>query len=255
MSVQKNFSGAAEGSLTIRFSKPSDVPQVLKFYEDHRHPNVDHRGDDIFTDRTESGRALLVFTPDGAIGMSSMSHPMKGTGAVEIGSTLSPMEYRLYTFVIASQIIQEFLERTPEDRFFACIHKGNPVTDILHKKVGWEYLTTTQDFADSVGEGPNIDKLNWLHVPSNTLGHQARIVLDQIGKGYLEHKKTGERINLNLSGFSLATTFKRHVEELAGGRFGEMLEKSQPIPLKAARKALDDYQAGAQYFPQLSPKL
>lgn len=254
MSVQNQFGDAATGALTIRFSKQSDVPQVLKFYEDHRHPNVDDRGNDIFTDRTESGRALLVFTPDGEIGMSSMSHPMKGTGAVEIGSTLSPMEYRLYTFVIASQIIHEFLERTPEDCFFACIHKGNPVTDILNKKVGWEYLTPTQAFADSVGEGSNIAKLNWLHVPTNTLGHQARIVLEQIDKGYLEHKKTGARINLDLRGFSLAQEFRRHVEELAQGRFGEMLENSLPLPLKAARKALQDYQAGGEYFPQLTPK-
>lgn len=255
MSVQTDFSKAGQGSLTIRFSTPADVPAVLKFYNDNRHPNVDDRGDAVFVDRTESGRSLLVFKPDGELGMSSMSHPIGDTGIVEIGSTVSPIKFGLYSFVIASQIVHEFLERAPDDCFFACVHKGSPVVDILHKKVGWDMLNPTQDFADAVGEGPTKDKYNWLHAPTNTLGHQARVVLEQINKGYAENKATGEKVKFDLSGFSLATTFKAHVEELAEGRFGEMLETAQPIPLKDARQALAQYQSGKQFFPEFQPKL
>ena len=254
MSIQNDFSKASQGSLTIRFSTPDDVPAVLKFYDDNRHPNVDDRGNDVFADRTETGRALLVFKPDGALGMSSMSHPIGDTGIVEIGSTMSPIKFGLYPFVIASQIVHEFLERTPEDRFFACVHKGNPVVDILHKKVGWDMLNPTQAFADAVGEGPTKDKYNWLHAPSGTLGHQARLVLAQIDKGYAENKVTGEQVKLDLSGFSLATVFRDQVEELASGRFGEMLESARAIPLRDARRALEKYQGGTQFFPQFQPK-
>lgn len=251
-------------SIRLRFSTAADIPAILAFYRDNRHPHVDDRGDDVFTHRAESGRTMIVFKPDGAIGMSSMSHPfdnpqdLNGKGAwTEIGSTLGNMDgLGLYPFIIATQVVEEFIQRTPGDKFFACIYKSNPaVTGMLNKKVGWPVIQPSLDFARAVGEQPEtMDTINWLHAESDTLPHQARIVTAMLDKGFVEKKATQERLILDTSRLSLATTFRPHLDELAHGRFGEMLEKSNPLPLQQARKVFDKYLAGATYFPEMSAK-
>jgi hypothetical protein len=244
MSVQNQFQSAATGSLTIRFSTPADVPAVLSFYHANQHHNVDNRGDAVFQDRTEQGRVFLALMPDNSIGASSMSHPFTtplaggGTGSsTEIGSTLARVDgFGLYPFIISSQIIHEFLEKPPEGVFFACIHTDNTaVLSLLTKKVGWDVVPGTQEFADAIGEGPNLHHFNWLNASTNTFAHQARIVLAHIDAGYVENRKTGERLNLDLSGFSLATKHRAALTELANGAFGQMLEQS---PAKNLRQTL-----------------
>ncbi|MDB5492571.1 MAG: hypothetical protein JWO78_2420 [Micavibrio sp.] len=257
MSNISQFAQAASQSLTIRFSTPADTPSVLAYYGRNPNANVDFRGDDVFTDRTDSGRTILVFKPDNSIGLSSMSHPYPDQGLVEIGSTLANMDgFGLYPFIIASQIVHEFLERTPDEKFFACIYKpeNDSVTKMLNTKVGWHIVAPCQVFADSIGETENINRLSWLNADSDTLPHQARVVLETVLRGTVSNKKTGETLKLDLGQFSLATVFSAKVEELANGRFGEMLEKSHHLPLKQAKAAFDRYQQGATYFPELSPK-
>lgn len=249
MTVQNQFQNAATGSLTIRFSTPADVPAVLSFYHANQHHNVDNRGDAVFQNRTEQGRVFLALMPDHSIGAASMSHPFTtplangGTGlSSEIGSTLARVDgFGLYPFIVASQIIHEFLEKPPEGVFFALIHTDNtPVLNLLTKKVGWNIVPASQDFADAIGEGPNIDHFTWLNASTNTFAHQARIVLSQIDTGYVEHKKTGQRLNLDLSGFSLATKHRAALSELANGAFGQMLEQS---PAKDLRQTLGLFSA------------
>lgn len=259
MSAQQSFQAATQGSLTVRFSTPADVQPVLGFYAANRHHNVDFRGDDIFRDRTEQGRTILVLMPDDSIGASSMSHPVAtpldngGTGSsTEIGSTLARVDgFGLYPFLIASQIVHEFLDKTPDGVFFACIHDTNTaVTTLLNKKVGWNIITPTQDFADAVGEGANINTLNWLSATTDTLAHQARIVLAQIDQGYVENRKTGQRLSLDVSGFALATAYRTELTELANGAFGKALEQAPAQNLLQARAALKQHMAAS---PQPQP--
>lgn len=257
--LQQSFNQTTnvEPRITVRFSTASDVPAVLNFYQSNLHPDVDYRGDDIFTDRTKSGRTILILKPDATIGLASISHPHYKADVVEIGSTIGGINgVSLYPFVIASQIIYEFLERTPKETFLAMIHKTNhKVTNMLNNKVGWHMMTPTQDFANAVGEGENIPTLDWLRADSDTLAHQARIVSDVVQKGTLPNLKTGEDVKLDLSRFPLATTFASHVDALAHGRFGEMLEGSDHLPLVKARAALEKYLKGVTYFPEMSAKI
>lgn len=264
MSLKNVFSNSGAKTLTIRFSQPADVPVLLDFYRNNRHPHVDYRGDALFTDRIESGRALVVFKPDGAIGMSSMSHPFNDPVTsssrprwAEIGSTVGSMDgLGLYPFVVATQVIEEFISRTPDDKIFACIYKSNPaVTDMLNKKVGWPIISPSADFALAVGEDPStMGRLNWLHAESDSLRHQARIVIAILDKGFVENRKTGEKFALDVRNLSLANTTYRHLTELAYGRFGEMLEKAHPLPLQKARDTFDKYLNGARYFPEMHAK-
>ena len=239
-------------TLSVRFSVPEDVPAVLEFYNTNQHHNVDHRGDSVFKDRTEKGRTLLVLNPDRTIGMSSMSHPFEKSASVEIGSTRSRLDgFGLYPFIIASQIIHEFIERPANGPFFACIHKDNvAVTTLLNKKVGWNMITPTQEFADSIGEGDNINTLFWLHADTDTFSHQAKIVLDVIAEGRVKNKKTGESLALDLSSFSLANEHHQLVKELANGDFGKMLQKLMPQSPKTAREALARHMGGTLYLPE-----
>lgn len=254
--MKNQFNIASLPALAVRFSGPSDIPAVLDFYHANQHHNVDNRGDDVLTRRTGEGRTILILKPDRSIGMASMSHPFDQGRKIEIGSTHAPLkDFGLYSFVVASQIIHEFLERPAPECFFAHIHQGNdPVINMLNQKVGWQFMTPTQDFAGAVGEGQTMDTLRWLVAPSDTFPHQARIVENAMEKGYVENKKTRVKMRLDLSGFSLATTYQSHVQELASGRFGEMLEKSQPLPPAEVRKAFENYRQGATYFPMLSSK-
>lgn len=256
MMAKHIFNDTSLPALTVRFSMPADVPAVLQFYHANQHHNVDDRGDDVFADRTEKSRTLLVLKPDNTIGMSSMSHPFDQDKKIEIGSTRSRLDgLGLYPFVIASQIIHEFLERAPEECFFACVHKDNlAVTHMLNKKVGWHIVTPTREFADAIGEGDHMDDLTWFRADTDTFAHQARIVAETIQKGYVENKKTGEKLRLDMSHFSLATTFNRHLNELAHGRLGEMMENARPLPVYQARQTFERYLAGATYFPEMSPK-
>lgn len=256
MSTTSQFNISSLPALTVRFSGPADVPAVLDFYHSNQHHNVDNRGDDVFTKRTEEGRAILILNPDNSIGMASMSHPMDQGKKIEIGSTRAQLEgFGLYPFVVASQIVHEFLERPAQECFFACIHLDNDsVTKMLNQKVGWQFMTPSQDFADAVGEGATKDTLRWLVASSDTFAHQARVASDAMAKGYVENRKTGEKLRLDLSAFSLAGAYQRHVHELAHGRFGEMLENAMPIPPAEARKAFENYMQGATYFSMLSPK-
>lgn len=259
-----DHSNNAAQSISLRFSTAADIPAILAFYRNNPHPHVDYRGDDIFTQRAESGRTILVLKPDGTIAMSSMSHPFddpqdsNGKGAwTEIGSTLGSMDgFGLYPFIIASQVVEEFINRAPGDKFFACIYKDNQaVTAMLNKKVGWPLIQPRLDFARAVGEKPEtMNTINWLHAQSDTIPHQARIVATMLDKGCVEKKGTQEKLVLDTSRLSLATTFRPQLDELAQGRFGEMLENSGPLPLQQARKAFDKYLAGATYFPEMSAK-
>lgn len=243
--------------LTWRFSIADDVDKVLKFYADNQHKHVENCGESHYADRITSGRTLIIEDQDGNIKVSSMAHYdpyMSAVGQVAIGSTMSilqgcelePLQRRPYVAVVASQVIERFLVDPPQDCFFAMIWKkteNDRVTQMLNCEVGWPIVTVTQEFADVVNEGPNLDKQHWLQATSRTLPHQARIVLSLLERNseIVKHK-TQERYKLDFSRFSLADAVHRPlIQELAHGKFGQMLESAPAVPLRHAHDLLMNY--------------
>lgn len=248
---------AKDLSLTWRFSDSTDVASVLKFYADNQHEHVENSGEAHYTDRITSGRTLIIEDQDGSIKVASMAHYdpyMKAVGQVVIGSTMSilqgcelePLKCRPYVGIIASQVVERFLVEPPTDCFFAMIWKKaefDRVTEMLHREVGWPIVTVSQQFADAVDEGPNLDKQHWLQATSRTLPHQARIVLRLLDDDatIIKHK-TQERYKLDFSRFSLANAVYRPlIQELAHGKFGKMLESAPAIPMRHVHDLLMNY--------------
>ena len=234
--------------LTWRFSSQNDVEKVLSFYAVNQHQHVENGGENHYADRITTGRTLLIEDQHGHIKVASMAHydPYMATvGQIVIGSTMSilqgcelePLQRRPYVGVVASQVIERFLNDPPHDCFFAMIWKkseNDRVTQMLNCDVGWPIVTVTQQFADAVNEGPNLDKQHWLQATSKTLPHQARIVLSLLeGNSTILKHKTQERYKLDFSRFSLADPVHRPLlHELAHGKFGKMLESSPNVPLR-----------------------
>lgn len=236
------------GVVKVRFSYPADTARVLQHYRDNPHPHVDYRGDAVFTDRIENGRTLLVMTGHDEIALASMAYDFNEPGHqgshatwIELGSTVGAKDklrgFSMYPFAIASQVVHEFLTQPPADHFFACIYKSNPeVTKFLNTAVGWKFYDPDDAFIAVAGETPeNAKNINWLQATTDTLPHQARVVLEVINKGYLENRKTGGKALLDLDEFVLANQYLALVQELAHGAFGRMLESCPPIPLAQTR--------------------
>lgn len=272
MSLQSDFEQSDkpqnDNTLTVRFSTAADAPKVIDFYYNTRHQHVDKRPDSLLRERTEKGQVLLVLDSKGELKASSIAYDFNRAAQpetdfpgvwVEIGSTRSTLSgVGLYPFIVASQVMERFFAHPPQEKFIAAIFKDNqPVTDFLHKVVGWSPFTPDKECADAADLTKELHKVNCLEANSTSLPHQARIVLDFIERGTNEgllNKKTGERVKFDLSGFTLAHFWRPVLEELAHGAFGKMLESTAPMPLGKARQLLDEY-LSAKVFAPTKPSL
>lgn len=263
MSLQSDFK-QNDNTLTMRFSTAADAPKVIDFYYNTRHQHVDKRPDALLRERTEKGQVLLVLDNKGELKASSIAYDFNRAAQggkdfpgtwVELGSTRSTLSgVGLYPFIVASQVMERFLSHPPQEKFIAAIFKDNqPVTDFLHKVVGWSPFAPEKDCADAADLTKELHKVNCLEATSASLPHQARIVLDFIERSTTEgllNKKTGERVKFDLSGFTLANFWRPLLEELAHGAFGKMLESTPPMPLAAARQLLENHLNGKIPAPQ-----
>ncbi len=255
----------AVSPLTIRFSEEQDAPAIYNFYLGNQHGDFDLRKPEVIQERAKAGQIIIV-EKDGQTGMSSMgfsfaraASPDQKTWS-EFGATRSVLNgMSLYAFIIASQVIQDFLHDTPAEKFFANVYEDNDkVRHLLKNIVGWNEFEPEDEIltvCKTTKETPANDRPRvWYESTSDTLAQQARLVSEFISKTHIENYRTQEQVPLDFSRFSLATVYKKHVEELAHGRFGEMLTDSQPLPLAQTRKAFENYLGGARYFPELSAK-
>ncbi|MFN3827007.1 MAG: hypothetical protein ACK4NR_05205 [Micavibrio sp.] len=254
-----------ESPLVIRFSEAQDAQTVYNFYLGNQHADFDLRKEEVIGERSTAGQIVLA-ERDGVTGLSSIgfafAEPDGGQSKQwsEIGATRSVLNgMNLYPFIIASQVINEFLQHPPAEKFFANVYEDNKgVRHLLNKVVGWKEFEP-DDAILTVCKTTKIQASDersrvWYEATSDTLQKQAAIVCDFIERGHVVSKKGNIVIPLDLSGFSLATTYKKHVEELARGEFGKILTNSRPLPLAQARKTFENYLAGAKSFPELLPK-
>jgi hypothetical protein len=238
-------------SLRIRFSQAADTGKIADFYKDNSHAHVDQRQAELLRSRIESGCVFMVEDETGKLGMASVSYEFNRKAGeppvwTEIGSTRSVLAgVGLYPFVVASQVVHEFLTRTPEDSFFAGVYKDNqPVTDLLSKKVGWSIYNPPAEMAKITDLEKDLAKLNCMESASRNIPQQARLVLEYIERGTKEglmNKKTGARVKLDLSEFPLANELRPLLEELAHGAFGKQLETEPRAPLGETRKRFEAY--------------
>ena len=159
--------------------------------------------------------------------------------------------------MISSQVINDFLTRPPKDRFVAIVdHDNDSVLHLLGNKTGWKSFKAGKDLSDALGATKDWESGNpyvWLGASSDTLSHQARLVLELIEQGQLTNKKTGETLALDLKDFPLANDLRPYVEELATGKFGEELSKKRHTSLRTVRERLETHMKGALQSPHIKP--
>jgi hypothetical protein len=158
--------------------------------------------------------------------------------------------------MIASQVIREFLENTPTDKFFAIIdHDNHAVIKRLYE-TGWKDFTPTKHIEDSLKatkDWATDNPVVWRHATSDTLPHQARIVLAVIEKGELVNPRTGAKAELDLSQFPLANKYLPHLQALARGPFADALENAPHTGLKETRARLEQHLKKGLQSPQPKP--
>lgn len=271
MNLEQTFTSAGQpgaSNLVIRFSAPQDKARVYDFYRHNQHKHVDQRKVDVWNERTENGRVIIVEDNEQNIGFVSVAYDYAETENgpvkwIELGSTTNkqnpaekPYEMikgiNLYPSIVAAQTIYEFLVNTPEDKLIANIFDDNTaVIHMLNKKVGWHFfepdeaiLKATKTTKDSVNEHEQEAGDVWLAATTDTLPHQARMVLKFIDEGTsqgLFNKKSGRHIGLDVSSFSLANEFRAAVEALAYGPVARHLESNPHMGMAAARKYLESH--------------
>jgi hypothetical protein len=255
------MSAHTKNALTIRFSEQNDTQTICDFHQKNPHHNVDPRKPEIVEERARNGRILLI-EQGGAVKASSIGYDFtrasEGSGAawIEIGTVRSTIG-GIFAFMIASHVIHEFLNSPPGEKFVTNIHSRNArVGHKFQHEAGWKIFVPSDEItaackATKTAESKESPRI-WFEATSDTLPFQARIVENAMTRGI--DGKTG-KMDLDLSRFPLSATFRRQVEELAHGRFGEMMEKAEPLPLRETRGLFEQYLNGATYFPAMKSKL
>ncbi|MBU0800267.1 MAG: hypothetical protein KKA05_04615 [Alphaproteobacteria bacterium] len=263
MSHIPNLRTAGRESLTVRFSRAADLPDILSYYGANRHDAVDIRKADVTENAVKTGRFLLVRDKTGALRAGSATYDFATAsgadkrGWSEMGTTRATLPgFSLYQFMVSSQVIREFLENTPTDRFFAIIDHDNDAVIKRLYQTGWKDYVADQHLVDALESTKDWHTDNavvWRCATTDTLPHQARTVLAQIQKGKLVNPRTGAEADLDFSQFPLANELLPHLQALAYGPFADMLEKSPHLGLKSARALLDNHLKNSVQSPQPKP--
>jgi nucleoid DNA-binding protein len=277
MSVSNSFKNVAVKSIAVRFSEKGDEQKVYDFYKDNNHKHVDKRKKNVLDERVQNERVILVEDDKKNIGMGSISYDFNKASNkslqpdwIEIGSTRSKLNgLGLYPFIIASQVVYEFIKNQPSEQFIANVYDDNKsVCYMLENLVGWKHIQPEQTMLDACSATKDKNKQHsatrkWFAATSDTIPHQARIVLNMIDKGEIEIKtkdpntgkkvKTGQVIKVDTSQFVLAKELRPYVEALAHGKLAKALEENPQLTMNTARAYLAKHMNGQVHFPKSNP--
>lgn len=263
MAQADKFNDAGKEKLSVRFSRAADLTDVVTYYTANRHDAVDIRKGSVTEQAVINGRFLLVRDKTGALRAGSATYDFATANGSdkrawsEMGTTRATLPgFSLYQFMIASQVIREFLDNTPTDRFFAIIdHDNHAVIKRLYE-TGWKDFTPSKHIEDALKatkDWATDNPVVWRNATSDTLPHQARIVLSVIEKGKLVNPRSGAEADLDFSQFPLANQYLPHLRALASGAFAEKLEKSPHMGLKDVRAQLEQHLKKGLQSPQPKP--
>lgn len=260
-----SYGQAQNDRLRFHFSGAADLPNVKSYYASNRHNNVDIRKDDITEQAVKNGRFILVDQKDGTLHAGSAAYdfadPDDDTEPrqwIELGTTRATLPgYGLYPYLISSQVVYDFLDKPPKDRFVAIVDDNNPsVRHLLGVKTGWKEFTASPELETALHQTKSWssnDPYKWFGATTDTLPHQARLVLDLINKTELVHKNGQDRHFLDFSDFPLANQFRKAVEFLANGPVANHLENNPHMGMAKARDYLEKHMKGQLKSPQPKP--
>jgi hypothetical protein len=171
---------------------------------------------------------------EGKIVAASITYPHRITGPdgvertkwQEVGSTRITLNgyAGLFDTLVSMQVVRAFLVEPPEDRFVAQMHTV-PVQKMA-AKLGWRVFEAKDELIDlKFGTLDPCDlqlasRENWYAGGVEMLPVMAAKMKDVLGKPFLEHAKTGEKIELDFSKSNFFTMFGECIRALADEDYG-----------------------------------
>ncbi len=219
----------------IRFAKVEDHAALMQFYAENPHENVCDRHSDLVKDLADKGSVILVEEKStGDIVGVSISYPLfvkqgeiEQEKWLEIGTTRMVLNgyAGLFDVMIGLQVLRAYLVEPP-DGPFVC-QMTSPMVQAMAKKLGFHAITpsdelvATSDKTLDIGTGDTYGYDNWYAAGPEMLPVMAKHLVEALEKPYLEHYKTGEKIEIDVSQSSFYTTFKDEIQKLSGRNLGD----------------------------------
>jgi len=236
MSGQTQSGTAKRRKFYMRFSNASDTQKVLDYYNSNQHKHIAVREPEIFAERVRNGAVVIVEDEQGKIQAASISYPLEKDGKhkwTEVGSTrISLNGFGLLPYLYAAQTLHTFMFEPPEDRFVLETDNDNDKMQALLEKMQWAGLKKNGDIhkaaKDTMDPNSASDDVKWYQMGAEHMPHQARTLLKLEANPVLTNKRTGESIEMDLSGMViLRKGVKPVLQELARKKIGRP-EKPDP---------------------------
>lgn len=220
----------------VRFSTSGDFSRILEFYDSNAHENVRRRQSEIMKVLVEDGSVILLEDELGKIVASSITYPHRamdknGVKRVmwqEIGTTRCVLNGYpgLFDAMVTMQTLRTILVEPPENVMVAQM-KTAPVQNIA-QKLGWRRLqegpppellvSKAQTVSDGNGQVTSSD---WFACGVEALPTMAKWMGRAMDSFILEHKATGEKIQLDFSRSSFFNMFHDEIRCMAEKSFGD----------------------------------
>jgi len=232
----------------IRFSQTADFDKLSEFYDLNTHKNVLKRQIDLMKQLTEDGAVVLVEDEKGKIVAASITYAHKVTGKdgvehvewQELGTTRCILNGYpgLFDVMIAMQTLRAFLVEPPENIFVAQMETA-PVQNLAHS-LGWRRIDggPSQALLDAKGKtvsSGHATNNDWFMCGLEGLPTMAKKMEKIIADPVIEHRKTGEKIELDLGKSSFFNMFKDEILQLAKKDFGDVEKPDQKQSVHQSR--------------------
>lgn len=240
---EQTQSGAKPGrrKFYMRFTNASDTRKVIDYYNSQKHKHIAVREPDVFAERVRNGAVVILEDEKGDIQAASISYPLEHKGRhrwTEVGSTrISLNGFGLLPYLYAAQTLHTFMFEPPDDRFVLETDNDNDKMQALLEKMKWAGLKLDKDMhkaaKDTMDPNSASDDVKWYQMGPEHMPHQARTLLKLDANPVLKNKRTGEEIEIDLSGMViLRKGVKPVLQQLARQKLGR---PDKPDPKRRLR--------------------
>lgn len=231
----------------VRFSRSDDFDRLMTFYKANPHKNVCDRTEDLLRELVDNGSVTIIQDAETKdIVAASVSTLLKGADGgpahkwLEIGATRSILNGYpgLFDVMISMQVLRAFLVEPPEERF-VCQMESPAVRKMAHNLgfrpyVPSDELVKASDGTLQVEETCGYD--NWYSAGPEALPVVAQRMMEAIDKPYLQHLKSGQKIELDFSQSKFFQLFRDEFKELAKRDMGNHEEPDYTQSISASRQ-------------------
>lgn len=209
--------------LYLRFGHKRDQEKLQAFYDSAK-PDMDDKQREALAQKISSGTSVLIEDSEGNIQAAGLISPV-GQGADDrhnwtlISDVHSSIRhFDLARVMVAAGTLNGFFVDPPEQRFVTSVPTGSPVMEqFARKNVGWTDLTPGENCTQALSALEAAQNSKWMECGPQQLVHAARMMQDVMDDDYsFADKATGREYTVDVTRCTLATSWRCHVDTLAG---------------------------------------